>query len=289
MKSFDFFEAPSVEIALDSLDVDDLQIRPQGGGTALMLMMKSGVYQPSKLVSLRGIKELRDIRLSQTGELIIGSMTSLSEIEHSELVRSHAPVISDTMKRLANVRVRNIARLGGALAHGDPHMDLPPLLSALGATVITISKNGRRSIEVIDLYKGYYETALKADELIESVCIPNLNNSRCVYLKCTTRSAEDWPALGVALKLKIINNHFIDVHIVFGSIGEVPLEMKQVQDLLEGKHASNDTLDAACELAYSLVEPSGDALGSAEYKKELVKVYLKRALVQAINHEGAVK
>ena len=104
MKSFDFFEAPSVEIALDSLDVDDLQIRPQGGGTALMLMMKSGVYQPSKLVSLRGIKELRDIRLSQTGELIIGSMTSLSEIEHSELVRSHAPVISDTMKRLANVR-----------------------------------------------------------------------------------------------------------------------------------------------------------------------------------------
>jgi len=289
MKSFEFFEAPTIDSALSALDADDSQIRPQAGGTALMLMMKSGVYQPSKLVSLRGIEQLRSIRVNKAGELIMGSMTSLSDLEHSELVHSHAPVICEAMKRLANVRVRNTARLGGALAHGDPHMDLPPLLSALGASVTAVSKKGSRTIAVIDLYKGYYETALHADELIEEVCIPNLEGSHCAYMKCTTRSAEDWPALGVAVKFNLVKDHLQDVHIVFGSIGEVPMKMKKVEALLEGKHATNETFDSACELAHSLVEPLGDALGSAEYKKELVKVYLKRALLQAMNNEGAVK
>jgi carbon-monoxide dehydrogenase medium subunit len=288
MKSFEFIEATDIKGALNCLDVDDSQIRTQAGGTALMLMMKSGVYQPSKLVSLRGISNLDHINVGHSGELLIGSMTTLSALEHSELVKTHAPVISLTMKRLANVRVRNIARIGGALAHGDPHMDLPPLLSALGASVTAVSKKGSRTIDVIDLYKGYYETALRGDEIIEEICIPNLNGSRCVYLKCTTRSAEDWPALGVAVKFQVVDQCLQDVQIVLGSIGEVPIRMGEVQDLLEGKPARVENFELACELAHSLVEPVGDALGSAEYKKELVKVYLKRALEQALNNEGGI-
>src|SRR5262249_56023725 len=115
---------------------DDSSVRPIAGGTALMLMMKAGVFRPTRLVSLRKLGEKYSRIAAADGALAIGAMTPLAAVERSPEVARAAPVIPRAMRRLSNIRVRNVATVGGNLAHGDPHMDLPPVLIALGAEVL---------------------------------------------------------------------------------------------------------------------------------------------------------
>ena len=107
------------------------------------------------------------------------------------------------MRTLSNPRVRNVARVGGALAHGDPHMDLPPVLTALGARVTITGPKGERELPLEQLYAGYYETVLEKNELITAVTVPALNGRKAAYMKVTSRSADDWPALGVAVSFAL--------------------------------------------------------------------------------------
>ena len=229
--------------------------RPLSGGTALMLMMKAGVLRPARLVSL-GKLGLEKIEAGAT--LRIGAMTTLSALERSAEVRKGWPVITRTLRTLSNVRVRNVATIGGALAHADPHMDLPPLLSALGAQVRIAGKGGERTVPVEDLYAGYLENTLKAGELITHVEIPPLGKRRAAYLKCTTRSADDWPAVGVAVVLGDETRIFVSA-------------------------ATDRPMRIADESALAGLKIEGDLHGSADYKRQLLRVYLKRAIDEARN------
>ena len=194
MTPFELAEPESLKDAVALLDPSDTDIRPIAGGTALMLMMKSGLFEPQRLVSLRGIEaRYSEIATTDDGGLRIGAMVPLAALEKSEAVADAAPVITRSMRRLSNVRVRNVARLGGHLAHGDPHLDLPPVLIALDASVAIVGPFGERTIAMEDLFQGYLETALAPDELIAEIVIPRQAGRRAAYLKHTTRSADDWP------------------------------------------------------------------------------------------------
>src|SRR5207237_7152667 len=164
--------------------------------TALMLMMKAGVLRPTRLVSLRRLG-LDRLESGPGGEMLVGAMLTLRAPEKSPQLKDW-PVIARTLRTLSNVRVRNVATVGGALAHGDPHTDLPPLLAALGATVTIAGPKGERACLVEELYRGYLETTLAPGELITQVQVPAMGGRKAAYLKCTTRSADDWPAVGVA-------------------------------------------------------------------------------------------
>src|SRR5215468_5001741 len=166
MTPFELAEPTTVEDALRLLDPQDSTVRPLGGGTALMLMMKAGVFRPSRLVSLRKIAGLSRVAATPDGGLVIGALTPLSDVERSAEVARCAGVIVGTMRRLSNVRVRNVATVGGCLAHGDPHMDLPPVLMALDATIVVVGRAGERTLKIENLFAGYYETVLKRDEII---------------------------------------------------------------------------------------------------------------------------
>jgi carbon-monoxide dehydrogenase medium subunit len=228
------------------------------GGTAIMLMMKAGVLKPTRLVSLQRL-QLDRIEAGQDGALRVGAMTTLRTLEKSPLVAKGWPVITRTLRTLSNVRVRNVATLGGHLAHGDPHTDLPPLLSALGATVTIAGTKGERTSAVEALYRGYLETTLGKGELITQVQIPALGKKRAAYLKCTTRSADDWPALGVAVVMD----------------GDKPTIVVSAATDKPTRLASVDAAEA--------LQIEGDLHGSAAYKKQLLRVYLKRALDEARN------
>ncbi|MGH7093163.1 MAG: FAD binding domain-containing protein, partial [Stellaceae bacterium] len=200
MIPFELKEPASLGEAVALLDPDDPAVRPIAGGTALMLMMKSGLYQPRVLVSLRALGPgIAAIRNDGDGGLEIGAMMRLGALERAAEIRRVAPVIAETLVTHSNVRVRNVATIGGNLAHGDPHMDLPPVLIALGASVTADGPGGERRIPVEDLVIGYMETVLGGDELITALHIPAQPGRRAVYIKVTARSADDWPALGVAV------------------------------------------------------------------------------------------
>src|SRR5438094_5195693 len=275
---FELAEPRSLREAIASLDAKDPSVRPISGGTALMLMMKAGVLRPSRLVSL-GKLGLAGIQTGPGGELRVGAMTSLRTIEESEIVRRGWPVIARTLRTLSNVRVRNVARIGGHLAHGDPHMDLPPLLSALGAAVTIAGPRGERSCPVEELYAGYLETTLAPGELITRVLAPAMGRRRAAYLKCTTRSADDWPALGLAV---VLDGN--EPRIFVSAATDKPTRLAQAERVLAGRSLDERLIEQAAEAARA-VAIEGDLHGSAAYKKHLIGVYLRRAIHEARNAE----
>src|SRR5262249_22017643 len=202
MTPFELAEPTSLAAAITLLDADDEAIRPIAGGTALMLMMKAGVFRPTKLVSLRKIEDRYAAIAVDASGLTIGAMTTLSDLERSAEVYAHAPLITQTLLTLSNVRVRNVATVGGALAHGDPHMDLPPVLMALDASLTVVGPKGERSLPVEELFTGYYETVLSLDELIACVHVPAQKSKQAAYMKVTTGAVDDWPALGIAVVIE---------------------------------------------------------------------------------------
>jgi len=294
MTPFELVEPASLGEAIALLDPDDPTVRPIAGGTALMLMMKAGVFRPRLLVSLRKLARLNArIAAADDGALTIGAMTPLALVERSPEVARVAPVIPRVMRRLSNIRVRNVATIGGNLAHGDPHMDLPPLLIALNAEVAVVGADGARAAErtiaVEDLFAGYFETVLAKNELIAELRIPPQGKSRAAYFKVTTGSAEDWPALGVAVALESEGSAIKSARVVVSAATEKATRLKGVERLLAGATVDEKMLARAGDAAAEEAECITDVRGSAPYKRELTRVYVGRALRQALSSNGATR
>ena len=271
MSPFELAEPTSLPEAIKLLGIENA--RPLSGGTALMLMMKAGVLRPARLVSLRKLA-LDEIRID--GDLRIGAMATLRALERSPQVRAGWPALTRTLRTLSNVRVRNVATVGGALAHADPHMDLPPLFAALGSRVTIAGPRGERMLPVEALYAGYLENTLARDELITQVTIPAMGKSRAAYLKCTTRSADDWPAVGIAV---VIDGE--SVRIVLGAATDKPTRLAAAEKALQGKVDDENALRRAADAAAEEAQIESDQHGSAAYKKQLIRVYLQRTIHEA--------
>ncbi len=287
MTPFDLVEPASLKEAIALIDPDDPDVRPIAGGTALMLMMKAGVFRPRRLVSLRKLgDDFSRIAATPAGDLRIGAMTPLSVLEHSPDVLRHASVVVHTMRRLANVRVRNVATVGGALAHADPHMDLPPVLIALGASVSVVGTSGERTMPVEDLLTGYYETALAKNELITEVRIPAQGATHAVYFKVTTGSADDWPALGVAVALVAEGSSVKSARIVVSAATTKATRLQAAEKALIGLKVDDAILKKIADTAADEADVLADVRGSASYKRELLRVYVVRAVRAAMQANG---
>jgi aerobic carbon-monoxide dehydrogenase medium subunit len=282
MIPFELAEPRSLNEAIALLDGADETVRPIAGGTALMLMMKAGVFHPTRLVALRRVAGGDAIELAADGSLRLAALATLGALERTEGLREAFPVIAQTLRTLSNVRVRNVATIGGNLAHADPHMDLPPVLAALGGQVTVAGPKGERKVAVEDLFAGYYQTVLARNELIAQVTVPPLGAKRAAYLKVTTRSADDWPALGVAVALDAQERAVRNVDLFVSAATEKPIRLKAAEAVLRGAEASEATLKRAGEAAAGEVETMADARGSASYKKELVRVFVARAVRKAL-------
>ena len=262
MIPFELVEPTSLAKAIELLDPDDATVRPIAGGTALMLMMKAGVFHPEKLVSLRKIEhKYSSIEASADG-LRIGAMTALGVLERSAEVKKHTPLISRTLLTLSNVRVRNVATVGGALAHGDPHMDLPPVLMALGATMTVTGPKGERQLAVEDLFTGYYETVLERTELITEVHVPAQDGRKGAYCKVTTGSADDWPALGVAAVIDGDGTAIKSARIVASAATDKATRLKSAEAVLNGRTVTDALLEEAGDAAVEESEFVADIRGS---------------------------
>jgi aerobic carbon-monoxide dehydrogenase medium subunit len=283
--AFDLVEPTSLNEAVAAIDPDDPTVRPIAGGTALMLMMKAGVFRPRRLVSLRKLEGLTGIKAASSGALTMGALTPLTHLEHSPDVAKFAPIIPRIMARLSNVRVRNVATVGGALAHGDPHMDLPPVAVALGATVRIAGPTGERELAVEELLTGYYETALQPNELIVALHVPAQGKTRAVYMKVTAGASDDWPALGVAAALVMDGTTVKSARMLVSAATPKATRLAAVEKLLAGASLDDKTLKAAGDAGAAEADIIGDLRGSAAYKRELLRVYIGRALRTAAGGE----
>ena len=254
------------------------------GGTALIIMMKQRLVRPTCLISLRSVPRLNTIS-EKGGGLKIGSLVTHNELETNPLVRRRLPLLAKTYHHVATIRIRNIASVGGGLAHADPNQDPPPTLIALGATTKATSANGTREIPLEDFFTDYYETVLNPDEIITELFVPFLPpNSSGAYLKFLPRTADDYATVSAAavVTLDKTKKTFQDVRIALGSVGTTPIRAKEAEDVLRGQPVKPEALREAAEKVRPVVDPISDFRGSASYKREMAVVFARRALEQAL-------
>jgi aerobic carbon-monoxide dehydrogenase medium subunit len=283
LKNFELVEPSTIDEAVALLDPEDSSVRAIAGGTALMLMMKTRLFQPTRLVSLRRLNgALRTVRTDETGALRIGALATLTELEHSLVVAKAAPVMSRALRTLSNVRIRNVATIGGHLAHGDPHMDLPPILLTLGARVRAVSSRGERWIDISDLFLGYYQTAISPDELIVEVDVPlQPVNVHAWYEKFTALSADDWPAVGIAVWYRPESGVIAEARVAVSAATERPMRVPGAETALIGSSPTIQIFANAADAAADEVHPLADIRGTAAYKREMVRVHVRRSLEHA--------
>jgi len=254
------------------------------GGTALVIMMKQRLVRPTCLVSLRSVRGLNSIELKDGG-VRIGGLATHREVETSALVRRRFPMLADTYHHVATIRIRNMATVGGGLAHADPNQDPPPTLIALGANVKATSTNGSRVIPLDAFFTDYYETVLKPDEIITEVVVPKLPaNSAGAYLKFLPRTADDYATVSAAAVLTLDKSKktISDVRIALGSVGTTAIRATAAEAVLRGQPLKAEAFAEAGEKAKEAVDPISDFRGSAAYKKDMAGVFVRRALEKAL-------
>jgi aerobic carbon-monoxide dehydrogenase medium subunit len=252
------------------------------GGQSLIPLMKLRLASPAHVVDINGIPGLSGIRESD-GFLRIGALTRESELEDSELIRMRYPLLHDTSKVIADPVVRNLATVGGNLAHGDPANDHPATMLALGAEVVAVGTKGERRIAIGSFFTGPFETSLKPDEILVEIRIPQpVARSGGAYLKLE-RKVGDFATAAVAVQLTLGANGACDqVGIGLTNVGLTPIKATKAEAALKGKAPDEAAITRAAELAAEASEPSADLRGSVEYKKDLVRVLTGRALRRAL-------
>lgn len=259
---------------------------PISGGTAILILMKSGLYAPKHLINLKALRELSEIRFDPKEGLQLGALATHREVElHPEVTRCY-PILSSTYARVANVRVRNSATVGGNLAHGDFRIDPPAPLIALDAKIWLHGTDGERNLPLKDFYNGFYSTAKAEGEIVTAVTLPSPPKGlKGVYLKYVGNAAADWPTLGTAVMLRMDNGTCSDLRVVLTSVAETPVKVSDLEDLAIGKTLSEEQIDIIANTAATQTQPIEDHRGSAWYKREMVKVHVRRG-IEVLMEEG---
>jgi carbon-monoxide dehydrogenase medium subunit len=282
MRDFYFHQPTSLNEALAMLNEHQEDGRPMAGGTALIVLMKQSLVAADHLISLDRVPDLTGIRLESDG-LHIGALTHHREVETSALVKQHAPLLAEAYRRVATVRIRNVATVGGGLAHADPAQDPPPALMVLGASVKLQSKNGTRSVAVTDLFTDYYETVIQPNELLTEVIVPvQPANAKTVYLKFLPRTADDYATVAVAAMGQVEGGSVRNLKVALGAAGPTPVHATNVEAALQGKTVSDQAIRSAADAVASQVDPLDDFRGSSGYKRDMAVVFTRRALERVL-------
>lgn len=280
--SFEYLRPKTIPEAIAFLQRygDDAKIL--SGGQSLIPMMKLRLARPSYLVDINRIAGLSHIK-EEGGFLKIGGLTRESELEASPVVRAKYPIIIDTAHVIADPQVRNLATVGGNLAHGDPANDHPATMLALGAQIVATGPKGERVIPVEDFFLSLFSTALQHDEILTEIRIPiPPPRSGGVYFKLE-RKVGDFATAAVAAQLTLDGNGACQkTGIGLTNVGPTPIKARKAEDFLRGKKLDGSTIAQAAQLAADESEPSADLRGPVEYKKSLVKELTKRALTRAV-------
>ena len=280
-RTFEYFSPRTLDEALSLLQKFGPDAKLLSGGQSLIPMMKLRLVSPQYIVDINRIPGLDYISESE-GQLRIGALTREHELESSDLVKSKFPILADTAKVIADPLVRSQATVCGNLAHGDPANDHPATMLALGASVVATGPKGQREIAVEDFFPGLFTTALETEEIITEIRIPlPPPHSGGAYLKLE-RKVGDFATAGVAAQITLDGAGICQrAGIGLTNVGLTPIKAKKAEAALVGKTLDDTTIKQAAELAASESQPMDDIRGSADYKRDLVRVLTARALVRA--------
>ncbi|MQG76452.1 MAG: xanthine dehydrogenase family protein subunit M [SAR202 cluster bacterium] len=282
MRDFIYHAPTTIDEALALLDEHGEDARPIAGGTAMVNLLKQNMVLADHLVGLGKLPGLRGV--SQTnGSLHIGALSRHREVELSPEVLAHSPLLAEAYSKVATVRVRNMATVGGGLTHADPAQDPPPSLMVLDAHVVLTSSKGTRELPVSDLFVDYYESALEPGELLTELVVPQSpKGAKTVYLKFLPRTEDDYATVSVAALATVENGICQDIRVALGAVGPTPIRATAVEAALKGQQVTPDAVRAAADAVADQVDPLTDFRGSDDYKRDMAVVFTRRALEQVL-------
>ncbi len=279
-KAFDYLLPKNLKDALRMLREHGENARVIAGGQSLIPMMKLRFLALEQLIDLKEIHDLRGVEVLEE-KVRVGSMVRHSEIERSDVIAKHVPLLRQVACEIADVQVRNRGTLGGALCQADPAGDWAVASLALAAEMRCVSENGERVIPAHEFFLDTYATALNSMEILADVRFPvPPPRSASAYVKIRKRSG-DFAIASVAVQItRNEAGQCIKVGIGVGGAAPTPIVPLNISDFLNGKRLSKDVIGDACKMLAECVDPIEDLRGSAAYKRDIATVALERALSQ---------
>jgi carbon-monoxide dehydrogenase medium subunit len=271
IRPFSYFKPKSVEEALDALQAEGARVL--AGGTDLLVEMRGGEKCPEKLVDIKGIKDLQQLRIDPQRGIEIGGCVSLNEIIDNAKVNEYLPILSEAAFSIATYQLRNRATLVGNICNASPAADMAPPLFVLGAEVVISGPRGERKLPVCDFFTGVKQTALEPGEMVLHVEIPGASEGKMGFLKKQRIKGHDLAlinAAGLADKQRGI------LKICIGACAITPVLIPNTDSLFRDIEDLEELAERLAKLAEKFVAPIDDVRASREYRKDMVKVFVKR-------------
>ncbi|MHC4548075.1 MAG: FAD binding domain-containing protein [Planctomycetota bacterium] len=279
--AFDYCRPGTLQEALECLARHDPDAKILAGGQSLVPLMNFRLASPAVLVDVNGIEDLAYIR-EHEGHLAIGALTRHAEIESSPLVAGKCPLLAEATRLIGHRTIRNRATLGGSLAHADPSAEYPTVLTALDGEVVACGPGGERTIPAGELFVTVCTSSLAPNEILTEVRVPMLPPGTGWAFAELSRRHGDYAMVGVATTLALdAEGRCRDIRIALAGVGDTPLRCPDAESFLEGRPVDEASVDEAAARCAAPAEPEDDLHASAAYKKAMVEVYVRRALVRA--------
>jgi len=277
---FDYHSPGSLEEALALLEQLGDEAKILAGGHSLIPAMRFRLAMPENLVDINGLTDLDYIR-EEGGWLAIGALTRESALEASSLIQDRYPLLADTAAVIADPLVRNLATVGGNLAHADPANDHPATMLAYGAEIVVQGPGGARTIPIDEFFTSLFETSMASNEILTEIRIPEPGpGSGGAYLK-VERKVGDYAVSAVAVQLTMNGDTCASIRIGLTNVSPTPIRANAAEEVLTGRAINEELIETAGQAASDQSDPSPDLRGSVEYKKDLTRVMTKRAIRQA--------
>ncbi len=277
---FEYEVADSVDEAISLLQRHGPESRLLAGGHSLIPMMKLRLAFPEVLIDIHKLDgELRYVR-EDGGTLRVGALARHRDLLEAPLVRERYTLLADAEKFIADPLVRNMGTVGGSLAHADPSEDLPAAFVALGAEVVARGPQGERTVAAEDLSVGPFETVLEPDEVLTEIRVPKAPQGSS-YFK-VERRAGDYASAALGVALWMSGEEIEEARVGMCGVGSTTLRARGAEEVLNGERPDVELYKRAADRAAQECDPPDDARGTPEYKRDLVRVLLVRAMEQAV-------
>lgn len=280
---FEYYAPTTVEEALSLLTEHGYDAKVLAGGQSLIPMMNFRLVQPSVLVDLNNIPELSYIRPDENGGLRLGAMTRHHQVEIDLLVAECAPLLHETMPKIAYAQIRSRGTFGGSVSHADPSAELGSVSVALGGRFRLQSQKGERWVPANEFFTGLFSTVLEPGELLVEIALPSMPARSGWSLMEVARRPHDFALVGVAAIITLDAKGLCEqARMVFLSAGDVPMVAHKAVEALKGQKPTLEAINASAEIAASEdIDPSSDIHATAEFRRHLANVLARRALEQA--------
>jgi aerobic carbon-monoxide dehydrogenase medium subunit len=275
---FDYEVADSVEHAVELLGSHD-DAKLLAGGHSLIPLLRLRFARPALLVDVGRLDALRYVR-DDGDRLAVGALTRHHDLQTDPLIQEHCPLVSHTAGLIGDPQVRHRGTIGGSIAHGDPASDLPTVVTALEAELVVHGPDGERTVPVADFFRGVFDTALGPNDVLTEIRVPKLGHAGWSYVKFSRR-AQDWATVGVAAVVRRSDGSIDEAAVALTNMGATPVRATKVEAAL--RTGGTDAVETAAESAAEGTDPPSDTSGSAEYRRELAKVLVRRAVEEALS------